>query len=181
MTLNWIFSDRAWKMKSSAIREILKITERPEIISFAGGLPAPELFPIEELKQACIKVLDKNGGNALQYSVTMGYLPLRKFIAKKLSKEGIKLTEENILITCGSQQALDLTGKAFLDPGSFVIVENPTYLGALQAFNAYHPHYVTVDMDRDGMVMDQVEDAIRKANPVLFMQFQTFRIPLALR
>ncbi|MCJ7458596.1 MAG: hypothetical protein MUP17_06370, partial [candidate division Zixibacteria bacterium] len=122
MILNWIFSERAWKMKSSAIREILKITERPEIISFAGGLPAPELFPIEEIKEACIKVLEQNGAKALQYSLTMGYPPLRKFLADRLSKNGTKLTEENILITCGSQQGLDLVGKVFIDPGSFIVV-----------------------------------------------------------
>jgi 2-aminoadipate transaminase len=177
VTLNWIFSERAWKMKSSAIREILKITERPDIISFAGGLPAPELFPIEELKQACIKVLDNNGDKALQYSVTMGYPPLRKFLADRLSQEGTKLTEENIIITCGSQQGLDLVGKVFLDPGSFVLVENPTYIGALQAFNAYNPHYVTVDMDRDGMVIDQVEEAIKRSKPRFIYAVPNFQNP----
>jgi 2-aminoadipate transaminase len=164
-------------MKSSAIREILKITERPEIISFAGGLPAPELFPIKEIKEACIKVLDNDGEKALQYSLTLGYIPLRKYIAERLSEEGTKLTEENIVITSGSQQGLDLVGKAFLDPGTFVIVENPTYLGALQAFNAYHPHYVTVDMDRDGMVIDQVEDAIKRSKPRFIYAVPNFQNP----
>ncbi|MCJ7498117.1 MAG: PLP-dependent aminotransferase family protein [candidate division Zixibacteria bacterium] len=177
MTLNWIFSDRAWKMKSSAIREILKITERPEIISFAGGLPAPELFPIKEIKEACIKVLDNDGEKALQYSLTLGYIPLRKYIAERLSEEGTKLTEENIVITSGSQQGLDLVGKAFLYPGTFVIVENPTYLGALQAFNAYHPHYVTVDMDRDGMIIDQVEEAIKRSKPRFIYAVPNFQNP----
>ncbi len=177
MILNWIFSERAWKMKSSAIREILKITERPEIISFAGGLPAPELFPIEEIKEACIKVLEQNGDKALQYSLTMGYPPLRKFLADRLSKAGTELTEENILITCGSQQGLDLVGKVFIDPGCFVVVEDPTYLGALQAFNAYGPHYTTVDMDQNGIVIDQVSEAIRKSKPRFIYVVPNFQNP----
>ncbi len=177
MILNWIFSERAWKMKSSAIREILKITERPEVISFAGGLPAPELFPIEEIKEACVKVLEQNGAKALQYSLTMGYPPLRKFLADRLSKDGTKLTEENILITCGSQQGLDLVGKVFIDPGSFIVVEDPTYLGALQAFNAYGPHYTTVDMDQNGIVIDQVGEAIRKSKPRFIYVVPNFQNP----
>jgi len=175
--LNWIFSERAWKMKSSAIREILKITERPEIISFAGGLPAPELFPIEEIKEACINVLEKNGDKALQYSLTMGYPPLRKFLADRLSKGSTKLDEENIMVTCGSQQGLDLVGKVFIDPGSFLVVEDPTYLGALQAFNAYGPHYTTVDMDQDGMRIDQVSEAIKKTKPRFIYVVPNFQNP----
>ncbi|HVP37076.1 MAG TPA: PLP-dependent aminotransferase family protein [Terriglobales bacterium] len=177
MILNWIFSERAWKMKSSAIREILKITERPEIISFAGGLPAPELFPIEEIKEACINVLEKNGDKALQYSLTMGYPPLRKFLADRLSKGSTKLDEENIMVTCGSQQGLDLVGKVFIDPGSFLVVEDPTYLGALQAFNAYGPHYTTVDMDQDGMRIDQVSEAIKKTKPRFIYVVPNFQNP----
>jgi 2-aminoadipate transaminase len=177
VTLNWIFAERAWKMKSSAIREILKISNKPGVINFAGGLPAPELFPIDELKEICVRVLEKEGQKALQYSLSMGYPPLRKFLAEKLSQEGTELTEDNIMITCGSQQALDLVGKVFLDGGSFVIVENPTYLGALQAFNAYHPHYVTVEMDNDGMRTDQVEEAIRKSKPRFIYVVPNFQNP----
>lgn len=177
MTLNWIFSERAWKMKSSAIREMLKISGKPGVINFAGGLPAPELFPVEEIKEACIKVLEKTGQKALQYSLSMGYPPLRKFLAERLSKKGTELTEDNILITSGSQQGLDLVGKVFLDEGSFVIVEDPTYVGALQAFIAYHPHYVTVDMDRDGMIIDQVEEAIKKSKPRFIYAVPNFQNP----
>ena len=162
MTLNWTFSVRAQEMKGSVIREILKITERPDIISFAGGLPAPELFPVEDLKRACETVLDKVGPKSLQYSLSLGILPLRKFLAERLSQNGAPLTEENILVTGGSQQGLDLVGKVFLDKGAVVICETPTYLGAIQAFNAYNPHYVTVDMDDCGMVTDQVEENIKK-------------------
>lgn len=177
MTLNWIFSERAWKMKSSAIREMLKISNKPGVINFAGGLPAPELFPIQELKEACIRVLEKEGDKALQYSLSMGYPPLRKFLAERLSTRGTELSEENILVTCGSQQALDLVGKVFLDEGSFVIVEDPTYVGALQAFSAYRPHYVTVGMDDDGMRTDEVEEAIRKSKPRFVYVVPNFQNP----
>ena len=177
MTLNWIFSQRAWRMKSSAIREMLKISSQPGVINFAGGLPAPELFPIEELKKICIRVLEEQGGIALQYSLSMGYPPLRKFLAERLSKDTAKLTEDNILITSGSQQGLDIIGKAFLDAGCFVIVEDPTYVGALQALQAYHPHYVTVGMDRDGMLIDQVEEAIKKSKPRFIYVVPNFQNP----
>jgi len=177
VVLNWIFSERAWKMKSSAIREMLKISSKPGVINFAGGLPAPELFPIEQIKEICTKVLEEKGDKALQYSLSMGHPPLRKFLAERLSKKGIELTEDNILITSGSQQGLDLVGKVFLDEGSFVIVEDPTYVGALQAFIAYHPHYVTVDMDRDGMMLDQVEEAIKKSKPRFIYVVPNFQNP----
>ncbi len=177
MTLNWTFSVRAQEMKSSAIREILKITERPDIISFAGGLPAPELFPVDDLKKACEAVLDEVGPRSLQYSLTMGILPLRKFLAERLSQKGASLTEENILITGGSQQGLDLVGSVFLEKGSVVICESPTYLGAIQAFNAYNPHYVTVEMDDCGILTDQVEENIRKYKPRLIYVVPNFQNP----
>ncbi|MCK4385635.1 MAG: PLP-dependent aminotransferase family protein [candidate division Zixibacteria bacterium] len=164
-------------MKSSAIREILKITERPDIISFAGGLPAPELFPVDDLKKACEAVLDEVGPRSLQYSLTMGILPLRKFLAERLSQKGASLTEENILITGGSQQGLDLVGSVFLEKGSVVICESPTYLGAIQAFNAYNPHYVTVEMDDCGILTDQVEENIRKYKPRLIYVVPNFQNP----
>ena len=177
VSLNWIFSVRAQEMKSSAIREILKITQRPDVISFAGGLPAPELFPIEALKKACVKVLDTYGPKALQYSLTLGVLPLRQILAERLSKKGTTLTEENIFITGGSQQALDLAGRVFLDKGSVVICESPTYLGALQAFNAYNPQYITVDMDKEGMLVEQLEENIKKYKPRFIYVVSNFQNP----
>ena len=177
MALNWILSERAWEMKSSAIREILKVTERPDIISFAGGLPAPELFPVEELKKACDFVLTEYGPPSLQYSITMGYPPLRKFLAERLSQKGSKIAYENIMITGGSQQGLDLVGRAFLDSGSFVVVENPTYLGALQAFKTYNPHYVTVEMDSEGIIIEQVEESIKKHKPRFIYVVANFQNP----
>ncbi|MGB8657083.1 MAG: PLP-dependent aminotransferase family protein [Candidatus Zixiibacteriota bacterium] len=177
MNLNWTYSVTAHEMKSSAIREILKITERPDVISFAGGLPAPELFPDRDLEKACIKVLDEYGPKALQYSLTLGVFPLRKAIAERLSKKGCKLTEENICITSGSQQGLDLAGRVFLDKGSVVICENPTYLGAIQAFNVQNPQYVTVDMDKNGMIVDQVEEKIKKYKPRFIYVVPNFQNP----
>lgn len=170
-------SERAREMKSSAIREILKITELPDIISFAGGLPAPELFPIEELKDACQKVLSNAGPNSLQYSITMGHRPLREFLAERYAKRGIPATSENIMITAGSQQGLDLLGRVFLDYDSYVILENPTYLAAFQAFDAYHARYHTVSMDEEGMVVSDVEEAIKKEKPRFIYAVPNFQNP----
>lgn len=177
MSLNWIFSVRAQEMKSSAIREILKITQRPDVISFAGGLPAPELFPIEPLKKACEKVLDNYGSEALQYSLTRGVLPLRQILAERLSQKGMTLTVDNIFITGGSQQGLDLAGRVFLDKGSVVICDSPTYLGAIQAFNAYNPQYITVNMDKDGMIVKQLEENIKKYKPRFIYVVSNFQNP----
>ncbi|MCK4403611.1 MAG: PLP-dependent aminotransferase family protein [candidate division Zixibacteria bacterium] len=164
-------------MKSSAIREILKITQKPDVISFAGGLPAPELFPIEPLKKACEKVLDNYGSKALQYSLTKGVLPLRQILAERLFQKGTAITEENIFITGGSQQGLDLTGRVFLDKGSVLICESPTYLGAIQAFNAYNPQYITVDMDKEGMIVEQLEENIKKYKPRFIYVVSNFQNP----
>jgi 2-aminoadipate transaminase len=177
VTKDWAFSTRARGMKSSAIREILKITEKPDVISFAGGLPAPELFPVEALTKACDKVLHENGPKSLQYSLTKGILPLRQLLAEILSQKGTKVTEENILITGGSQQGLDLTGRVFLNEGDVVIGESPTYLGAIQAFNAYRPRWVTVDMDGEGIIVDQVEQKIRKHRPRFIYVVSNFQNP----
>ena len=177
MEFNWIFSRRAQEMHSSAIREILKITEKPDVISFAGGLPAPELFPIEDLKKASQVVLDQYGSKALQYSLTNGILPLRQVLAERLRKKGVEVTEENILITGGSQQGLDLIGRIFLNEGDVVVCESPTYLGAIQAFNAYRPKWVTVEMERDGIIVEQVEKAIKKHKPRLIYLVPNFQNP----
>ncbi|HOE56056.1 MAG TPA: aminotransferase class I/II-fold pyridoxal phosphate-dependent enzyme, partial [Bacillota bacterium] len=136
------FADRMEGMKGSAIRELLKLTEQPDIISFAGGLPAPELFPIEEMKQVCMKVLDQDGRASLQYSATDGYLPLREKIAKRSAKLGFKADAKDILITAGSQQGLDFSAKIFINKGDVIICESPSYLGALSAFRAYQPKFV---------------------------------------
>jgi 2-aminoadipate transaminase len=148
----WQFSERASQMQSSFIREILKVTQQPEIISFAGGLPSPATFPVERMQAAFDKVLRENGKVALQYGPTDGYLPLRQWIADSLSKNGAKIVPEQVLMTSGSQQALDLLGKVLVDEGSKVLVETPSYLGALQAFSVYRPNFVSVDTDEHGLV-----------------------------
>ncbi|KNY29952.1 putative transcriptional regulator, GntR family [Pseudobacteroides cellulosolvens ATCC 35603 = DSM 2933] len=132
--MDYKFANRIANLRASEIREILKVTERPEVISFAGGLPAPELFPVEEIININRIVLEENGTKALQYSTTEGYIPLREWIADRTNKNmGSCFTCENILLTHGSQQALDLTGKVFLDEGDVVLCESPTYLAAISS------------------------------------------------
>jgi 2-aminoadipate transaminase len=150
--IQWRFSERAQQLQSSFIREILKITQQPEIISFAGGLPSPATFPVEEMKAAFDKVLSTTGKTALQYGPTDGYMPLRQWIADSLSKDGAKIVPEQVLMVSGSQQALDLLGKVLIDEGSRVLVETPSYLGALQAFSVYRPEFASVQTDDDGLV-----------------------------
>lgn len=163
--MNLRLSERMNTIKASEIRELLKLTEQPEIISFAGGLPAPELFPIDKLETVSIKVLRKYGREALQYSTTEGYGPLREIIAKqRLNPFGIDAAVNNIMITSGSQQALDFTGKLFLNKDDVVICESPSYLGAINAFKAYQPKFVEIPMDDDGMIIEDLEKALEK-NP----------------
>ncbi|SFH66302.1 2-aminoadipate transaminase [Collimonas sp. OK307] len=154
--LQWHFSQRAQKLQSSAIREILKITMRPEIISFAGGLPSPATFPVEQLKVAFDKVLSEQGKVALQYGPTDGYGPLREWVANSLSTNGAKIMADQVMMTSGSQQGLDLLGKVLIDEGSKVLVETPSYLGALQAFSLYGPDFVSVPADDGGLIPETV-------------------------
>lgn len=163
------FAKRMDNIKGSAIRELLKLTEQPDIISFAGGLPAPELFPIEEMKKVCLKVLDSDGRAALQYSTTEGYIPLRKIISERMKNSGVEVPFEQIIITSGSQQGLEFSGKIFLNEGDTVICESPSYLGALNAFKAYQPKFVEIDMDEDGMKMDELENALKSTPNAKFI------------
>ncbi len=178
MTTPWEYryAQRTQRMGSSAIRELLKYTERPEIISFAGGLPAPDVFPVEEFREACDRVLREQGTKALQYSTTEGYLPLREMIARHTARYGIKITPDNILITSGSQQALDLLGKILINRGDRILVESPTYLAALQAWRVYGAEFVAVPMDEDGMDTDYLEDALR-AGPKFLYVLPNFQNP----
>lgn len=148
--MTWTFSQRAQKLTSSAIREILKVTERPEVISFAGGLPSPATFPVARIRDACESILATMPTAALQYGPTEGYLPLREWVASQYSRDGVKIGVDQILITTGSQQGLDLLGKSLIDHGSRVLVETPTYLGALQAFSLFEPQFVSVPSDEHG-------------------------------
>ncbi len=169
MPVSWphLYADRTAGMRASDIREILKVTVQPDIISLAGGLPAPELFPIDEYRRAFEWVLEADGAQALQYGPSEGYRPLRALLAERLSRFGMNCTHDDLLVTNGSQQALDLMGKIFLNPGDAVLVETPTYLGALQAFNQYQATYAIVPMDDDGMRVDEVERVLsrRSAGP----------------
>lgn len=152
------FAERMDTIRASEIREILKITQRPEVISFAGGLPAPELFPVEHMKEISVRVLEESGRLALQYSTTEGYEPLRQKIAERIGRKFRTKSEANqILITSGSQQALDFTGKLFLNAGDVVLCESPTYLAAISAFRAYQPRFVEVPTDDDGMIIEALE------------------------
>lgn len=155
------YSQRTQRMKASAIRELLKVTEQPNMISFGGGFPAPDVFPVEEFKRACNYVLEHKGAEVLQYGGTDGYVPLREMITRHNNRVGIRVNINNILITSGSQQALDLLGKIFINRGDRILVESPTYLGALQAWNAYGAEYVTVPVDEYGMKTDALEEALR--------------------
>ena len=164
-----LYSDRVRNIKASEIREILKLTQRPEIISFAGGLPAPELFPIEALKVVSVKVLDEMGKEALQYSTTEGYDPLREKIAVRLDRVGIKATKDDILITSGSQQGLDFSGKVFINPGDFVLCESPSYLGAINAFKAYECDFKEIETDAQGMNLIHLEKVIQETPKAKFI------------
>lgn len=145
--MKWAISRRAQQLTSSAIREILKVTERPEVISFAGGLPSPASFPVAAMEAAVARVFADNPQGALQYAATEGYLPLREFVAKRYN-----VGVERVLITTGSQQALDLIAKIMIDPGSPVLVETPSYLGALQAFSLFEPEFVSIPSDDQGLI-----------------------------
>lgn len=156
-------------MKSSIIRELLKLTQKPEMISFAGGLPSPEVFPVKEFQEAASRALALSAEKALQYGTTEGYAPLRELIAQRSARYGLKVGVENISITSGSQQALDLLGRLFINRGDRVIVENPTYLGAIQAWNAYGAEYIPVPMDGEGMITSELEKALRMGAKFIYV------------
>ncbi|MFO1271341.1 MAG: PLP-dependent aminotransferase family protein [Rubrivivax sp.] len=157
--MNWTLAGRAERLNPSTIREILKVTERPGIISLAGGLPAAETFPVEAMAEATARVLRDNPREALQYAASEGYAPLREWVAAEMAQHGLAVDASQVLITTGSQQGLDLAGKVLIDPGSRVAVESPTYLGALQAFNPYQPEFVAVEGDDEGPLPSALEAA----------------------
>ena len=171
MTTPWNHrcAQRMQSMKGSAIRELLKLTENPDIISFGGGMPAPEVFPVEAFRAAADRVLAKQGKLALQYSATEGYRPLREWIARKMAQYGIESAPENVLITSGSQQALDLLGKVLINPGDLILTEKPTYLGALQAWRAYQAEFATVPIDNNGIQVDLLEEALTSGPKFMYI------------
>ena len=152
------FSTRMSQLKGSAIRELLKLATQPDVISFAGGMPAPELFPVEQVMEASMAVLKEQGRAALQYSSTEGYPRLRQQIADRmLAKNNIKTDADHILVTSGSQQGLDFSARVFLNPGDVVLLESPSYLGAVNAFKAAEPTFIEVPTDDGGMIMEELE------------------------
>ena len=155
------FSSRMSQLKGSAIRELLALANKPEVLSFAGGMPAPELFPVYKIKAATDAVLDEQGRVALQYSSTNGFEHFRQQIADRMeAKLNIKTTADNILVTSGSQQGLDYSARVFCDKGDVVIIESPSYLGALNAFKACEPNFVAIPTDGDGMIMEELEKVL---------------------
>ncbi|GEP25285.1 MAG: PLP-dependent aminotransferase family protein [Lentilactobacillus diolivorans] len=158
--MNYHFSSRVPKSDVDPVGNILKIAGKPGIISFAGGLPAPELFPVDQITQATDQVLKEKGKDALQYGSSQGIQELRDVIVDRVKIEGINTDADHVMVATGSQQTLDLTGKIFLDRGDTVIVEKPTYLCAVDVFKSYGAHFVGVDMDEDGMKMDMLEKAL---------------------
>jgi len=165
-TTDWegVLAQRTERMQSSVIRELLKLTMLPDIISFAGGLPAPAAFPVRDFRDACRWVLDHDAEQALQYGPTEGYPPLKEYLIEAMAKYEIPAVQNNVLFTSGSQQALDFIGRVFLDEGDKIITGEPTYLGAIQAWDTYGPQYITVPLDEQGMRMDKLEEAL-EANP----------------
>jgi 2-aminoadipate transaminase len=180
VTTHWDdkFCDRCQAMSSSIIREILKFTQMPEVISFAGGLPAPELFPVREFEEACTHVLSTAGEEALQYGLTEGYTPLKEALAEKMQKYGVPAEPQNILLTNGSQQALDLIGRIFIGDGDVIATGKPTYLGALQAWKVYRPKIIGIPVDEDGMQVDALEDVVKRESVKFIYVLPNFHNPM---
>jgi 2-aminoadipate transaminase len=155
------YAQRNQRMSRSIIRELLKFTQQPDVISFAGGLPAPELFPKDEAQEAANRVISEYGEKALQYGPTEGHMPLRRWISERMVRYGIQAQADNVFITSGSQQARDLIGKLLINPGDQILVEEPTYMGALQAWNAYQAEYAPVPIDDRGLRTELLEGALR--------------------
>ena len=174
---NWPVAKHVKELQTSIIREILKFSSEPGVISFAGGLPAPELFPLEAIKGSMAKALDEFGPACVQYSISQGIVPLRQLLAERATAAGEPSTADNILITSGSQQGLEMLARVFATRGDYILTENPTYVGALQAFNFYGVKYAPVAMDSDGMIIDQVEDKIKAFKPKFIYTISNFQNP----
>ena len=161
------FAARTARMRVSTIREMLKVTQQPDVISFGGGLPAPELFPTEEIADCTREVMREVGARALQYSVTDGIHELRSWVAQRLTRRiGTAFDAEEVLIVNGSQQGLDLIAKILIDPGDHIVLENPSYLGAIQAFDAYQARYLTAETDEDGVVPESLDRVLAHSDPL---------------
>ena len=175
------FSERILNTPASFIREILKVIQQDDIISFAGGLPNPVSFPKEELKQSMERVIDQYGDEVFQYSSTEGYRPLREWVAKRYRDEyGMDVQAVDVLITTGSQQALDLMGKVLINPGDALAIEEPGYLGPIQAFTVFEPDFCPVPLLDDGMDLDRLEQILEERNVKLLYTVPNFQNPTGL-
>jgi 2-aminoadipate transaminase len=172
-----LYADRMSKVPRSFVREILKVTDNPEIISFAGGLPNPDSFPQTEIAESTDYVLKNYGDEALQYSITEGYEPLRKIIADRYAADGLDINVDNILITNGSQQGLDLVGKVFLNCEDLIMVERPTYLAAIQSFGLYEPKFISIPLQEDGVDLDVLRNTLETYKPKIFYSIPNFQNP----
>ena len=171
------FAARMDAMKPSSIRELLKMTERPEVISFAGGLPAPGLFPIDDIRLAAERVFAESGARAFQYGVTEGVSPLREQIAAEMASRQVACSADDVLVTTGSQQGLDLLGKIFLDPGDVIFTETPTYLAAIQAFQCFQARFQPVATDDQGVIPEAVDELAATAKPRFLYVIPNFQNP----
>ena len=175
--MNTRFARRMDSVRTSTIREILKATEQPDIISFAGGLPAPELFPVDDILRATDRVLRETGAGALQYSPSEGFAPLREVFAAESRKRGIDCSADDILIMTGSQQPLDLAGKIFLDAGDCVLTESPTYMAAIQAFQTYGARFAAVPTDSEGLIPEALPALLEREKPRFLYTIPNFQNP----
>jgi len=173
------YADRVRRMRASEIRELLKVTQHPDIISFAGGMPSPDSFPVNAIKRMVAKVLERHGKQALQYGTTEGLESLREALARRMKKFGIKCDKDGILIASGAEQVIDLIAKIFINPGDYIVVENPTFLGAIVSFNSYQARYIPIPMDDDGMVTSVLEKALERCRklPKFIYTVPTFQNP----
>lgn len=172
-----ILATRTSRMGASAIREILKVLGQPGMVSLAGGIPAPDSFPLELIKELSALVIEKYGSKALQYDLTEGFVPLRQALVGEMARKGVDVNCEDIIISSGSQGALDAIGKILITPGDKVAVEAPTYLGALQAFNPYGPEYVRMDTDEDGLIPEALEQVLDEHDVKFVYLVPTFQNP----
>lgn len=176
-TAKWPIAPHVLSLETSVINEVLKISSQPGVISFAGGLPAPDLFPLKELRKAMDRSVEKYHSDCMQYSLSRGIIPLRKQLAALALEQGAPTEVDNIIVTSGAQQAIEVVARAFIDPGDYILTENPSYLGAMQAFNYYRARYVAIEMDEDGMKIDQVVSRIEKYRPKLIYTVSNFQNP----
>ncbi|MCP3953551.1 MAG: PLP-dependent aminotransferase family protein [Desulfobacterales bacterium] len=177
MNVENLLADRTKEMDASAIREILKVVSRPGMVSLAGGIPAPESFPMKIISELTERVISKYGSSAFQYDPTEGFGPLREALAAYLCEQDIPVSAEGVLVTSGSQGVLDALGKVLISKGDPIAVEAPTYLGALQAFDPYEPHYIRMDTDDDGLVPESLEETLQRHQVKFIYLVPTFQNP----